>query len=320
MNISFFFFTRNTLLGALFSLAPVFLQASEDRAPADSLTGSPFVSADAWGIFDRATGRQLWGENVETPLSIASTTKIMTALLAIREIEEDPSLLDIEVTFSERAGGTPGSGSKIEAGETVIVADLLYGLLLPSGNDASVALAESFGRRYLDRAAYAEAGASDEEDALNKAAYDAFVARMNETARELNMVQTSFANTHGLDAEGHESTVSDLARLTLETLRSPLFCEIIKTRRHTAEIGMVDGGTREAVWGNTNRLLGTEGFSGVKTGTTRRAGACLVSLGERGDDRLLMVVLGSASSSVRYVDSQNLYRFAWLELGHDPVR
>src|SRR5690606_10175896 len=128
-------------------------------------------------IFNRTTGEKLWGESIDSPRSIASTTKIMTALLAIREIEEDPGLLDVEVTFSERAGGTPGSGSRIEAGETVSVKDLLYGLLLPSGNDASVALAESFGRRYLDQTAYAEAAASEEEDALNKAAYDAFVAR-----------------------------------------------------------------------------------------------------------------------------------------------
>jgi serine-type D-Ala-D-Ala carboxypeptidase (penicillin-binding protein 5/6) len=79
------------------------------------------------------------------------------------------------------------------------------------------------------------------------------------------------------------------------------------------------GGTREERWTNTNQLLGTEGFSGVKTGTTRLAGACLVSAGERGDHRLLVVVLGSAASPVRYVDSRNLYRFAWLQLGHEPV-
>jgi|GEM_PF-467579 len=298
----------------LFSLP---LVAQEQRAPADALTGPPFVSAGAWGIYNLRTGERLWGENDETPRSIASTTKIMTALVVIQELERAPHLIDAAVTFSERAGGTRGSGARLETGETLSVRDLLYGLLLPSGNDASVALAEAFGRRFLNREEYAAAAADEGETTLNRAAYDAFIERMNTTAEALGMTQSSFRNPHGLDAEGHQASASDLALLTRETLRHSLFREIVNTRRHVAEVRTADGETREARWNNTNQLLNTEGFFGIKTGTTSRAGACLVSAGARGDDRIIVVVLGSAASAARYVDSRNLYRFAWLEMGHE---
>jgi serine-type D-Ala-D-Ala carboxypeptidase (penicillin-binding protein 5/6) len=312
---------RHLFLPLALSSFIFFVPIYAERQPADPLTGPPFVSAAAWGIFDETTGEQLWGENVDDPRSIASTTKIMTAFVVIRELEQAPNLLDATITFSERAGGTRGSGSRIQAGESVTVRDLLFGLMLPSGNDASVALAEAFGRRFLTSAAYAETAASEDRNALNRAAYDAFIEKMNKTAQELGMLQTTYRNPHGLDAEGHQSTVADLAILTRQSLRQPLFRELVNTRSHVAQIETPDGDSRQARWNNTNQLLGTEGFYGVKTGTTRQAGACLVSVAERGDDRVLMVVLGSASSAVRYVDSRNLYRFAWLERGHrDPGR
>lgn len=294
-----------------------------ERRRADSLAGPPFVSAEAWGIFDRKSGDLLWGEAVEDRRAIASTTKIMTALVVLREAERDPSLLEEIVIVSKRADETRGSSARITEGERVVLRDLLYGLLLPSGNDASVALAETVGRRILDTQNEEDpgvaAGGGDAVVPTDESAHDAFVDAMNQAAKDLGMANTSFANPHGLDADGHESTVLDLAKVTLEAWKHPLFQEIVNTREYRATLATPDGGSRETTWKNTNHLLETEGFYGVKTGTTRRAGACLVSMGRRGNDDLLVIVLGSAASSVRYVDSQNLYRFAWLQLGHKPV-
>lgn len=288
-----------------------------DRQPPDSLSGPPFVSAAAWGVYDWDSGELIGGENLETPRSMASTTKMMTAWLVIQEIERDPDLAHETITFSERAGNTRGSSSRMAPGESVTVGDLLYGLMLPSGNDASVALAEHIGRRFLPAGYPANSEETGERD-LKQAAYDAFVERMNSTAQGLGLTQTRFVNPHGLDADGHESTVADLARLALKITRHPHFRQITSTRTHSARIATADGGEREANWRNTNQLLGIEGYHGVKTGTTSRAGACLVSIGHREHDRLLVVVLGSASSAGRYVDSRNLYRWGWLELGHQP--
>lgn len=288
--------------------------------PPDPLTGLPYVSARAWGIFDGVTGDLLWGEDVATPHAIASVTKVMTLLVALHEIDRDPALATQYATVSANAGGTRGSGARLNAGEQVILGDLLYGLMLPSGNDASVVIAEHLGQHHLgdEELSGLPVAEPDRTEALNRLAYDAFVERMNATARRLGMRNTAFFNTHGLDADGHESTVLDLAILTRTSLAHPKFREIVNTRTWSAEIATPDGSTRTAEWRNTNQLLNIEGYHGVKTGTTRRARACLVSVGTRGEDSLLMVVLGSAGGDARYSDSRNLYRYAWLQRGHKP--
>ena len=99
-------------------------------------------------------------------------------------------------------------------------------------------------------------------------------------------------------------------------LRNPLLRKYVATRQRGCKLVGAKGYQRNVVWKNTNQLLAMEGFDGVKTGTTRAAGACLVSSGRRGADHLVVVVLGSASSAARYVDTRNLYRWAWLERGH----
>ncbi|HEX6963896.1 MAG TPA: serine hydrolase, partial [Lacipirellula sp.] len=117
------------------------------KKPADELDGPPFVSCKAWVIADGKTGEVLWGQDDEKPLDIASTTKIMTAYLVMKHAEEHPEVLEETITFSKRADETIGSTAEIRAGEQLSVHELLYGLMLPSGNDASVALGEHFGKR-----------------------------------------------------------------------------------------------------------------------------------------------------------------------------
>ncbi len=306
----------------------------EQLQPADDLQGPPYVTCKAWAVVDGRTGKLLFGQQENQPLDNASTTKIMTALVVLRLAQNDRDILQEQVTFSEQADKTAGSTSGIEAGERLRVADLMYGLLLPSGNDASVALAEHFGGRFpptQGNADTAEGNGGDESKTDSQgdqppvaapptdAAADAvnrFVAQMNRTAAQLGMKHTAYKNTHGLTAKGHHSTAYDLLILAHAAQQLDDFGHYVSTRRHQATLVREGKPPRTVVWENTNRLLATQGYDGVKTGTTTAAGACLVASGRRGDDHLLLAVLGSASSDARYVDARNLFRWAWQQRGH----
>ena len=125
------------------------------------------------------------------------------------------------------------------------------------------------------------------------------------------MRQTRFANTHGLTAEGHHASAADLTKLAHAAMHVPLFSAYVATRQRGAVLRRGDNEQRNIVWRNTNRLLPIEGYQGIKTGTTSAAGACLVSYGRRDSDALIVVILGSSNSDARYIDSRNLYRWAW---------
>ena len=278
-------------------------QQTLSRAAADSLTGPPFVTCKAWAIADANTGKILWGHDANKSLDMASTTKIMTAYLVLKEAQENPATLEETVTFSARADNTRGSTAGIRMGESLPVKELLYGLMLPSGNDASVALAEHFGGRLRST-----------RKSRTVPSYDQFIVRMNQAAEQLAMAKTRFVNPHGLTAEGHQTTASDLIRLAHQAMQLPTFRKYVATRQHGCTLTDRSGVQRNVIWKNTNRLLAIKGYLGVKTGTTTAAGACLVSCSQRGNRQLLMVVLGASSSDARYTDSRNLYRWAWQQL------
>jgi serine-type D-Ala-D-Ala carboxypeptidase (penicillin-binding protein 5/6) len=274
-------------------------------AEALPMEGPPAVSAKAFAICDASSGKLLWGSSADKELENASTTKIMTALLVLRLAERDAKVLDEVMTASARTDATVGSTADLRTGEQLSVRECLYGLLLPSGNDAATAMAEHFGRRF------SKAEVSKISDAQ---AHELFVDEMNRVAKELGLEHTVFKNPHGLSAAGHHSSAHDLAKLARIASQSELFREVTSTRQHAAALVNQGGYKRNVIWKNTNQLLTMEGFSGVKTGTTDGAGACLVSRGKRGEHDLIVVVLGSTSADGRYVDSKNLYRFAWAEL------
>jgi len=270
---------------------------------ADILTGPPHVTCEAWAVADGQTGKLLWGYNESEPRDFASTTKIMTAFVVLKLAADKPEILDEMVTFSERADRTGGTSARVRVGEKLSVRELLYGLLLPSGNDATVALAEHFGGRFDP-----PGGDSDEQDPLYR-----FVAETNRTAATLGMTKTVYKNPHGLTAEGHRSSAQDLLKLAHAAIQLPRFRGYVATRQRGCTLIGPGGYKRNVVWKNTNRLLPIDGYRGIKTGTTSAAGACLVSSGCRGDDHLLVVVLGSTSSDARYVDTRNLFRWSWLQ-------
>ncbi len=283
----------------------------------EPLSGPPIVSAKAWAIAEAKTGKVLWRHKQDVRLPMASTTKLMTAWVVARLVERDKKVLEEQVTFSSFADATGGSSANVRAGERLPVRELLYGLLLPSGNDAANALAEHFGSRF-QKPPKSMVWPVDTRPRQKKKpeAWFRFIAEMNRTARALGMKDTCYWNPHGLDCKGHLSTAADLLVLARLVVQSPLLRNYVAKRRHRATLVAPNGRKREVTWHNTNRLLRIQGYGGVKTGTTRSAGACLVSTSKRDDDHLLMVVLGSASSKGRYVDTRNLYRWAFRELGH----
>jgi D-alanyl-D-alanine carboxypeptidase (penicillin-binding protein 5/6) len=265
--------------------------------PVENLAAAPLVTCKAWAIADGETGVLLWGQSERQKLHFASTTKVMTAYIVLKLAEKEPSIMDEVVTFSQRADDTVGSSAEVRAGEKLPVRELLYGLMLPSGNDASVAFAEHFGDRFKTN------GVSDP--------YENFVAEMNRTAQELGMRDTHYSNPHGLTASKHQSTAADLVILARAARQLASFRHYTTTRQHGYTVGSTAGYTRNIVWKNTNKLLAITGYDGVKTGTTDAAGACLISAGQHAGDELIVVVLGASNSEARYIDSRNLFRWAW---------
>lgn len=278
---------------------------AQSKAPADPLDGPPYVSAAAWSVADGKNGQLMSGYNTDKARPMASTSKIMTAWVVLQLAKKEPKVLEEVVTFTERAAKTTGSSAKLAAGEQVTVDNLLYGLLLPSGNDASVAFAEHFGDRLEG-----DEGADS---------YSRFVAELNRQARAMELAETAYEDPHGLSSR-NVSSARNLSRLASIAMKDERFRKYVGTRSHTCEVVKPDGEKRQVTWTNTNRLLGTDGYSGVKTGTTTAAGNCLVAFGSRGEDQVIVVVLGSTSADGRYVDSRNLFRWAWLERGHRPSK
>lgn len=212
-------------------------------------------------LIEESTGRVLYQHNAHEPLPMASTTKIMTALLALEHAE-----LDEPVTASRAAFGVPGTSMYLSEGETLTMEQMLYGLLLSSGNDAAVAIAEHIG------------GTTEE-----------FCAMMTRRAEELGCENTIFMTPHGLPHDTHHTTAWDLALITREAMRHTEFRRIVSTARMETPWA---GHTYNRVLTNKNKLLSTyEGATGVKTGYTKKAGRCLVFSAERNGLSLIGVVL-----------------------------
>jgi D-alanyl-D-alanine carboxypeptidase (penicillin-binding protein 5/6) len=268
--------------------------------PADRIDGPPVVSARAWAIADGRDGRFLWGGNETAELNMASTTKVMTAWLVLRLAADNPRVLEEPIVISAQAARTTGSSAQIRAGDRLTIRSLLYGLLLPSGNDAAAALAEHFGPRFC--------GAEKSVPPV-----EAFVREMNRQAAALRLAETRYLDPHGLGR--NHTSARDLVKLGWQAMRNATFRDYVRTRRHQCEVIGGDDARRTVTWNNTNRLLDIEGYDGIKTGTTTAAGSCLVASGRHGADHLFIAVLGATSNDSRYVDTRNLFRWAWRERG-----
>lgn len=220
------------------------------------------TSAKAACVLEMETGRVLFESNMHSRLPMASTTKVMTALLAIEQ-----GNLDDEVTCSENAFGVPGTSIYLQLGETLTLREMLLGLMLSSGNDAAVAIAEHIGGSVAG-----------------------FVSMMNARAAQIGATSTHFSNPHGLPDDTHLTTAYDLALIAREAMRNDTFREIVSTQY--ASIPW-EGRTYNRQLKNKNRLLAEyAGATGVKTGFTSRAGRCLVYGAQREGMEIIGVVLG----------------------------
>lgn len=221
----------------------------------------PSTSARASALIDVQSGRLLYSDSGDTPMRIASLTKIMTAITAIEE-----GRLTDTVTVGRNAVGKEGSSIYLRLGEKMSLENMLYGLMLRSGNDAATAIAE-------------HVGGSEE----------GFVRMMNEKAAWIGLENSTFKNPHGLDQEGHLSTANDLAKLTAYALRNPVFASIVKTKVRKAPNPFEPW---DYSWANKNKMLAMyEGADGVKTGYTKTALRCLVSSATRDGQQLAAVTL-----------------------------
>lgn len=241
---------RRTFLAFILFAAVVFACA----VPAGA---APAVSARCGILMDAATGRVLWEQRANEQSLIASTTKIMTGLLIAEQCD-----LASEVLVNDDAVGVEGSSIYLKKGEILTVEELLYGMMLHSGNDAAAALA-----------------------IYCSGSLESFAELMNRKAEELGLSQTSFANPHGLDSKENYSTARDLAKLTCFAMENPVFAQVVSAK--TCSVG-------ERTFTNHNKLLWRyDGAIGVKTGYTKAAGRILVSCAERSGRRLIAVTISA---------------------------
>lgn len=227
--------------------------------------------------YDRDSGRVVWGKNENKKTAMASTTKIMTALVVI----ENANLDDV-VEVSQKSAGTGGSRLGLKKSDKVSVRDLLYGLMLRSGNDAAVALAEYVG-----------------------GSVENFANLMNDKARALNLKDTHFVTPHGLDDPEHYTTAYELAQIADYALENEIFSKIVGTKSYTITIN----GYPKSL-NNTNELLGyLDGVYGVKTGFTNNAGRCLVTSVKKADMDIITVVIQADTKKDRTKDSIKIINY-----------
>ena len=246
---------------------------------ASNVSELPKTNSRRYIVYDRISKSMIIGKNEDVKSAMASTTKIMTTIVILEKAD-----LNEIVTVSAKAGGTGGSRLGLKRGDKASVRDLLYGLMLRSGNDAAVALAEHVGGSVKE-----------------------FAELMNEKAIELGLTNTHFVTPHGLDDANHYTTALELAKLTDYAMDNETFAKIVGTKSTTIYIN-----NQSRQINNTNELLGVlNGVVGVKTGFTNNAGRCLVTETKRNNMDIITIVLGADTKKDRTKDSVNLIEYTF---------
>ncbi|CAD8081291.1 unnamed protein product [Paramecium sonneborni] len=254
-----------------------------------SIPFDPLISAQSWCIVNAKDGTILAGFNEKLTTQIASLTKIMTCWLSLKLI----SLIsfDLDNTYftvpqaAEKIGGT---SAQLSSGDQLNLRDLLYALMLPSGNDAAITLKHNF----------------EIQTGIN------FIDEMNNFAKELGLKSTQYTNPHGLYQKYNYSSALDIAILTQRALQNEHFANIVKTKIYFSEIIDKQGNTKEILWENTNKLL-EQGFEGVKTGQTKEAGPCVVEYYQDLNNSYIIVLLKCKSINDRWDDAIRLLN--WIK-------
>ncbi|MBE7032272.1 MAG: D-alanyl-D-alanine carboxypeptidase [Ruminococcaceae bacterium] len=238
------------------------------------------LSARSAVVLDCASGRILFSQNGNEKRGMASTTKIMTAITALENTD-----LSKTVTISPTASGVEGSSMYLAKGEKLTLEELVYGLMLVSGNDAATAIAEAV-----------------------SGSVEKFSGLMNEKASKIGAINTSFTNPHGLSDENHYTTALDLAKITAYALENPKFAEIVSTK--IKKLPQSEGGIARTLVNHNKFLNMYEGCIGVKTGFTKATGRCLVTAVEKDGMKLVCVTLNAPDD---WNDHKELYNKAFSE-------
>jgi D-alanyl-D-alanine carboxypeptidase len=324
------------------------------------------LTCGSWVILDGATKRCIAEFNAREVRGMASLTKMMTCAVVLRLVDSHPELLRLQIVVTRRAVdiGKLGTTAALRLGETLTVSDLLYAMMLPSGNDAASLLAQALGPHIhiqscspkkkrtpmkdvtnldssteqlsasptckilnrnvalrnsqlnlssvldlslpLDPSAVTSAHFGDCEQSEKD-----FVDRMNLIAFNQGWKDTHFCNPHGLGHPSHASSARSLAMLSHEVMKLPILRTIVGCKEYKCTTTALDGKVISRAWNNTNRLLGSYGYDGIKTGITPTAGGCLASRFWRGDRQFIIVTLGSNCENTRFTDTMSLMRWVW---------
>ena len=262
----------------------VWLQQEIIKASTDSVT-EPTLNSKCAIAIDRDSKTILYGKNENKQVPMASTTKIMTAVVLLENLGVNNDLtLDTQVEVCKQAAGIRGSRLGLKVGDKITINDLLYGLMLCSGNDAATQIAVSV------------SGSVEE-----------FANLMNTKAQELGLENSHFVTPHGLDEEGHYTTAYELSLIADYALNIEKFSEVVKTKKYTVNIN----GYSKTI-NNSNELLGyLDGVNGIKTGFTNGAGRCLVTSVERNGLNIITVILGADTKKFRTKDSIKLIEYVY---------
>jgi D-alanyl-D-alanine carboxypeptidase len=324
------------------------------------------LTCGSWVILDGATKRCIAEYNAREVRGMASLTKMMTCAVVLRLADSHPELMRLQVVVTRRAVeiGKLGTTASLRLGETLTVTDLLYAMMLPSGNDAASLLAQALGP-HIDiqscspkkkrtpmkdvtnfgsptelHLAHSSCKLLNKHTALRNSRLNLssdldlslpldpsvvqsahygdceqsekdFVDHMNRIAFNQGWKDTHFCNPHGLGHPLHASSARSLALLSCEVMKLPFLRTIVGSKEYKCSTIALDGKAISRSWNNTNRLLGTYGYDGIKTGITPTAGGCLASRFWRGDRQFIIVTLGSNCENTRFTDTVSLMRWVW---------
>lgn len=300
------------------SFASLSSSASSSKDCAVGSHSPPSVTAESWSLVETHTGELIWGKSLDERLEIASLTKIMTACATLKILHVLDLLPDSAVlSVPKRAVETIGTTAGLHEGDKLAVGQLLYGLMLPSGNDAAVTLAEGCGQLLRERCIKDKTVKARLKKGLRLmtvrkleavSSTEMFVRTMNMIACKLGLARTCFSNPHGLADKANKSTADEVGRLVHYAKRKQLICKVVGTKEYKCVGFTAKGERRLYAWTNTNALL-KEGYDGFKTGITPTAGPCLVATRDYRGVSLIITLLNCKSCEHRWKEAGML--FAW---------